>query len=1140
MLSPQRWKEIEPIIDAALELPEVERAAFVADSCGDDSAKLADVMKLLSDAESRDSILDAPAIASWLSIGDGGGAGDDGDDMRSTLLSGRYRVGDEIGHGGMAIVYRGYDERLRRPVAIKVLRSDMSHAHSGARFDAEIRLTANLRHANIVPLFDSGVDTGRAYFVMPLIEGETLRDRLVAGALQLPEALRIMSGVLAALEYAHGQQVVHRDVKPSNVMLTGPDVLLADFGIAHAGAVADAALTQTGMVVGTPSYMSPEQATGSAPVGAASDVYSAACLLSEMITGTRLRNALARIAVADAGVDPYEGEQGDVMRVAPQLSPVLRKALAIDPAQRIATAAAFAGALRDASSSPVAVSSAAGSTPLQRSAHGLRVRRWGVIVAVAGAAAVAIVAWQRIVGTIADVRTEPAAIETAADTAEVALLPYEYDSSASVRFDRPDQLRAAIRKWNDVHLVDDAAVGEATVGRVGSTLRAKELAAIALRVHAGRYIRRDVSVQNGLIHLHAALYDARTSRPVSAASAIAPMGAALADSTFDDLAGQLLLAGVERRWRSRAASGTSSLIALTAFSHAMAAVDRWDLPVADSMFGIATATDSGFVRAELWLAQVRVWRDRPVESWTYLLNSASRNRAGLTLLEQRTFDALRAQGDGDTPRACATWQRIAMADSTSFPAWYGAANCLMHDQAVVRDARSPSGWRFRSSYAAGIRDLRRAFNILPAVHLEFRATWYNALAAMLLTAPRNIRIGAASKPDTGAFFASPSWDVKGDSLLLIPYRIRDFERSEPWTRSATLPLAVRRQREVLREIATTWRAAYPRSAFAMLAVAISLDQLGDESAADSISLARSLAIDAEEKLLAGTARIWLLVKYGLPDNLAALSSAQLLADSLLRAFPVANPSLADALASVSVFSGHVSAAARIEQGVTDLVDHGTRVPTQLSQLAQVLQVYAAIGAPIDSIAELERRGLTAIERSVAADKVDGVRVRFFGRAAMMAFPRYRSGSIPSLAASGDLLAAAQDAWTQGKVPQMREYLLKLQQARRGSPPYEVMLETVLPEAEILAASGDARSALDRLASTQDVLAASDLETLKSPVGAGILMRSVAVRAALEAQVGTAAGAARWSRALHVLWRSPDDFLRPLMSTATAMSGNRGR
>ena len=205
----------------------------------------------------------------------------------SAQFTDRYRLVRELGAGGMATVYLARDERHERDVAIKVLRPELAAVIGGARFLAEIRTTAHLQHPNILPLFDSGAAGPFLYYVMPHVAGDSLRDRLRRETqLAITDAVRIASEVASALDYAHRQGVIHRDIKPENVLFHDGRAMVADFGIALAASKVDGGrMTATGMSLGTPHYMSPEQAMGEREITARSDVYSLGAVLYEMLVG---------------------------------------------------------------------------------------------------------------------------------------------------------------------------------------------------------------------------------------------------------------------------------------------------------------------------------------------------------------------------------------------------------------------------------------------------------------------------------------------------------------------------------------------------------------------------------------------------------------------------------------------------------------------------------------------------------------------------------------------------------------------------------------------------------------------------------------------------------------------------------------
>jgi serine/threonine-protein kinase len=263
-------------------------------------------------------------------------------------LADRYRIERELGRGGMATVYLAHDLRQERLVALKAIHPEVTVTLGPERFLREIKLTANLRHPHILPLFDSGEAAGQLWYTMPYVEGESLRQRLLREKrLPLVEALRIARDVLAALAYAHERGIVHRDIKPENILLEGGEAVLADFGIAHAvSAAGSERLTRTGVAVGTFTYMSPEQASGEEAIDGRSDLYSLACVLYECITGEppftgpNPQSIIAKHLTAPP--PPVISADGTVP---PSVVQALDKALAKTPSERFDDAAAFAAAL---------------------------------------------------------------------------------------------------------------------------------------------------------------------------------------------------------------------------------------------------------------------------------------------------------------------------------------------------------------------------------------------------------------------------------------------------------------------------------------------------------------------------------------------------------------------------------------------------------------------------------------------------------------------------------------------------------------------------------------------------------------------------------------------------------------------------
>ncbi|MCH7717355.1 MAG: protein kinase, partial [Gemmatimonadetes bacterium] len=269
-------------------------------------------------------------------------------DRLTAALADRYAIERELGAGGMATVYLAEDLKHHRNVAVKVLRPELAATLGPERFVREIEIAAKLSHPHILPLFDSGEADGFLYYVMPYVEGESLRQRLDReGKLPAEEVVRLTDDIAAALSHAHEHGIVHRDVKPENVMLTGSRAVVADFGIARAVTAAGGErLTGTGLAIGTPAYMSPEQAMGLGEVDARSDVYALGCVVYEMVGGRApFEGPTPQALLAKQAVETAPRLRASDPAIPVFVERAVEKALAKDPADRFQTPSAFAEAL---------------------------------------------------------------------------------------------------------------------------------------------------------------------------------------------------------------------------------------------------------------------------------------------------------------------------------------------------------------------------------------------------------------------------------------------------------------------------------------------------------------------------------------------------------------------------------------------------------------------------------------------------------------------------------------------------------------------------------------------------------------------------------------------------------------------------
>ena len=296
-------------------------------------------------------------------------------DLVRDALARRFTVERELGRGGMGSVFLARDRKHNRSVAIKVLQPDIADAIGSDRFLREIEIAARLSHPHILPVFDSGRAAGLPYYVMPFVEGGTLRDRLRReGRLSVAETLAIASDLASALAFAHREGVVHRDVKPENILFSGELALLADFGVAkardaalstrRAPAVTPPALTDTGLSLGTPAYMSPEQCLALFDVDGRSDLYSLGCVIHEMLTGEAPFSAPTAAAIL-ARRFSEEPPSVRVVRddVPAEVEAAIRRALSRERAERFASVDEFAAALggtAESNGEPTPVSAVSG------------------------------------------------------------------------------------------------------------------------------------------------------------------------------------------------------------------------------------------------------------------------------------------------------------------------------------------------------------------------------------------------------------------------------------------------------------------------------------------------------------------------------------------------------------------------------------------------------------------------------------------------------------------------------------------------------------------------------------------------------------------------------------------------------------
>jgi hypothetical protein len=1005
----------------------------------------------------------------------------------------RYDIKGELGRGTGGIVYLAYDLERKESVALKVLRDHLDPVGI-ARFRREIEIGTKLRHARIVSLLDSGSVGSRPYYVMQRILGPSLKDRLSdERQLAMKDVFAIAAQAAEALDHAHANQVVHRDIKPANILLGASGALVADFGIAQLRLVPGDSLTDSGLSIGTPQYMSPEQAAGQHTIDGRADIYGLACVVYEMIGGQPPFTG----ATAQAVMAQHMNEQPRSLRVVrPNISlaadAAIMKALSKVPADRFATAGEFAEALaRPDSRLSGAVHRVSAAT-----------RGWGFRIGVAAAAVLsAVIAKASLRG--ADV-----------DPNRFALVPVRANGTipASIRVDRG--LQDVLTRWTGVRVIEvdsssvPAANSETSLRRLGRSTRA----AIVL---SGEVSAVGDSATIRVIAVHTASEDLAPR----IASRTVPLEAAIPDSVFSSVVDDLLFGDVGPGVRSMGRV-TRSLDARRAFLEGQVHLLSWDLAEADSAFSRAMALDAEYAAAGIWLASARWWSRAAVARWRAPLAQAGARPRGLDITESAMARALTLVAEEHVPEGCAKWGELADASPFAPFLWYSAAACLRGDSAVVRSTTSPSGWTFRSSYAEALRRYRQAFRLLPAILQADRSDSYLSVRRLFFVSARELRSGRAVAPDTGRFVARAEW--VGDSLAFVPWRTRDFQ-----IRPARTPMtesAVMRQRRLFGEIATTWSTQYPASAAALEAVALTLELDGDPAAIDTLRRARSLASGPEDALRSASAEVWLRLKFLVADPSAPIEPVRALADSILRWWP-ADTGLADVpLQAVAALTGRSRRAARLSSrpGLS------SGLPAALHLTLPPLTLYSALGAPIDSIIELERRAEDGLLTVIAPDPRLRYRESWVARATSLAVPVRRSPLLQSFAGTGDDFVDATLAWAKGDLVAARGKLAALGRLRSTVAPENLSIDALYPEAWLAAQLGDTVRAMAWLDPALTAIARTAPMSFSDAVRAASLVRALALRAELAAATGDHKRARRFAEVVQQLWRDADAELQPVV------------
>ena len=1028
----------------------------------------------------------------------------------------------------MAVVYLARDLRHVRDVAVKIFQLESEEPGEGSqRFLQEIQIAARLSHPNILPLHDSGEAEGLLYYVMPYVPGETLRQRLDReGALPVPDALRIAAEVADALAYAHSHGVIHRDIKPENILFISDHAVVADFGIARAISAGGWEEWKLAGPAGTPTYMSPEQARGGSRVDGRSDVYSLGCVLYEMLTGEPpFRGSTPEEVV----VQHLESEPLPVHTRRPALTRELEvavgKALAKHPADRYQTAQQMADALARLQAGHGALDDTGGSLRQGAAAtpsSGSWVRRW----AGPGMAAIGIAA--ATVWTMA-------ARSTRLDASLVYVGPLIHREGVPADFGSEQCSRLiydAVNQWQDLRVVDRFWAQD-QLARVDGTPTLDDLLAIARRVRAGRLLSGEVYTWGDSVKVRGVLYDvAHGPDPVRQKTVVIPRGdLALAEQRLGELADSLMLPEPHEAAAVPGITGTRRIDAWQAYDSAHGDLASWDLEAAAAGFRTALTRDPQYALAHLWLAQTLNWMGEDPSSWRDEVAAALEPGSGLPGSERAWGQALLALAEGRYQDACGQYDAMVKRDTLDFQGWYGRGECRRMDRVVLRDASSASGWRFRSSYEAAIRDYQKALRLVPSVHRAFKGAAFARLVHLFFAEVAVVRTGVAPSPDTAQIVGVAS--LKGDTVAFTAYtfeQVRDPKRAQ----GLAGPLAVTaRNRRLLREVTSGWVQAFPRSPDALEAQGMALELAGElashptvtDSALAQLVAARSLAPTGADSIRIAASEIRVLMKLGRFGEVNAL------VDSLLRRSDTADPSSIWTLAGLSALVGRPSLSAHLLQRVAsdrEVWDGNGRpipIPLPLRQSAAALEAFTALGAPSDSVSAVVSRILRQVRTLVPGPDRDRATRAILARPLALAGISYVPSSLGSALTGADYLLDLELALKAADTSAVREGLRRIATLRSGARPGDVALEVTLQEAILQLALGDSIGATQKLDAALQSLPTFGSDLVSRPDQAGAIVRTMKLRAELASRQGQRETAVRWTAPVLTLWASAEPSLR---------------
>ena len=976
------------------------------------------------------------------------------------LLADRYLLLEEIGRGGHASVHRARDQRLGRDVAVKLLRSDADTANVRARFEREIRLTATLEHPHILHVHDTGEYEGRPFLVTELATSGTLADRLARESpLPLADALQITRDVGLALAHAHAHGVVHRDVKPANILLRDGTALLADFGVAFAEPEElQRRLTSAGLAVGTAQYMSPEQLCADPSVDGRADQYALALVLYELLAGVPAQTArsleglrLQRVSAPPLGVRTHRPS------VPEPIEQALQTALAPVPADRFRDVPSFLAAL--------------GISPSGE----FRVPGTG------GYAAIGTGGWRGV----AEGAASGSGASVGGASASGGLTPVVAPASPSPRTRLPQTLATAVglvllagagwgvTQWRSARETEATAVVAPSVSRaelMRVTVRLAPPASDALAARVHRALDAEFGAWPDVVRgddatawqvssdvtplgdsLRVRLTVQRTER--ESAQEYAAVGRSDTDEALRAMTAQLVrevLAGaVEEDAPGLSALPVRSLRAARAYAAGHRALTDGALPDAERNWRRVVEEAPTFAHAAFWAAQVASWREpRERDAWRGLAEAAEA-RAAAEQLDTLLVRGLVAMARADRVAACTAYRAATERMPASHLAWFGLGECQRRDDVVERRGAQLV---HRGSVWAALQAYRRAFETAPSAGLL--SAWYPLVFPATFAEANRTRAGVIASASNESTRALPS--LQRDTLAFVPLPAETFASAAV---PASFTSAVRTGRRVATDLTRRWVERFPASDDGWLAHAEALELSGDLSRAapgvtriaDALARVRTTSLTPAMRLRTETLGVRLAVRAGALAE-ARTRARAVLADTAFRR----DSSLTRTLAPLAAFVGDTS---WLEATMDEL--RAPDLPRALSDALARYHARAVLGL-CDGLAADRTQMMRLFVSSVPEADTARVRAQAIVSADRSAVPCLGVGAMDPMSLSGSAVDDALRALSRRDTTAALRALRSLGTTRAGAADGSISWDELYLEVWTTRALGDSVTAVNRL------------------------------------------------------------------------------